>query len=397
MTTTEMLPSKQRRRHFVLSLRFLMLLVLVVGGGLGWIIRSVRIQRRAVEAISRSGGVIYYDYEHLNKSTDRHIMHNATFVGGQSRVPRRLRQWLGDDYFHSVEGVCYFSKPDLTSLNGLPRLRTLIIGTVIDDDVLIRIGTLNGLQNLHLILESPLTDENLRHLASLTNLQTLSIHGYGDLFTQAGLARLRGLSRLRRLSFRFIKSEKATPGLEVLREFKELRDLELSCENIANIDFYQISELKQLQSLTIDTTSIDPKLFNKSIKSVELPHLAGLTRLRKLDLSTSRFEIKDADLKFLSELVEIEEIRLPGRFLTDMGLAHLQNLKALRVLDLGEIGIDRAVPAVGIANLKTALPLLRIEFEAGPGPLELPKPEPSLFDDRRILPSSGSSMKAARP
>ena len=46
-----------------LSVRELMVLVLVVGAGLGWMVRSARIQREAVEAIKSAGGTVRYDWE----------------------------------------------------------------------------------------------------------------------------------------------------------------------------------------------------------------------------------------------------------------------------------------------------------------------------------------------
>ena len=46
-----------------LSLRMLMVLVLVIGGGLGWIAHRARVQRRAVEAITKAGGTVSYDWQ----------------------------------------------------------------------------------------------------------------------------------------------------------------------------------------------------------------------------------------------------------------------------------------------------------------------------------------------
>ena len=43
-------------RSLRLSLRGMMVLVLVVGGWLGWLIRSAKIQHEAVAAIQRGGG-----------------------------------------------------------------------------------------------------------------------------------------------------------------------------------------------------------------------------------------------------------------------------------------------------------------------------------------------------
>jgi hypothetical protein len=50
------------------SVRGLIVLVLLVGGWLGWIVRNARIQREAVAAIERAG---------------RHVAYTVPFVNGQ--------------------------------------------------------------------------------------------------------------------------------------------------------------------------------------------------------------------------------------------------------------------------------------------------------------------------
>jgi hypothetical protein len=54
------------RRYLRFSARGLIVLVLLIGGGLGWVVRSVRsarIQRGAVAAIVRGGGSVKYNWE----------------------------------------------------------------------------------------------------------------------------------------------------------------------------------------------------------------------------------------------------------------------------------------------------------------------------------------------
>ena len=41
----------------------LMVVVLITGGGFGWLMYRARIQRDAVAAIRRAGGLTYYDWE----------------------------------------------------------------------------------------------------------------------------------------------------------------------------------------------------------------------------------------------------------------------------------------------------------------------------------------------
>jgi hypothetical protein len=65
-------------RRLRLSIRILIALVLLIGTGLGWIVRSARIQRDAVEAIVKSGGAVKYDWEYK----DGRIVRNA--ISGNS-------------------------------------------------------------------------------------------------------------------------------------------------------------------------------------------------------------------------------------------------------------------------------------------------------------------------
>ena len=60
-------PHRARRRGFFrVSVRGLLVLILLIGCGLGWIARVVRtgqVQRRAVAAIYQAGGWVVYDTE----------------------------------------------------------------------------------------------------------------------------------------------------------------------------------------------------------------------------------------------------------------------------------------------------------------------------------------------
>ena len=49
------------RRFLRVSVRGLIVLVLVTGAGVGWLVRSARIQREAVAAIRKAGGGVSYD------------------------------------------------------------------------------------------------------------------------------------------------------------------------------------------------------------------------------------------------------------------------------------------------------------------------------------------------
>ncbi len=94
--------SKRRRPWFSISLRAMMLLILVVGGLMGWKARRASLQRHAVAAVEAAGGRVTYDFEDTTRP--------LPFVPAtEPDAPRWLRDLLGDEYFREiirVERLC---------------------------------------------------------------------------------------------------------------------------------------------------------------------------------------------------------------------------------------------------------------------------------------------------
>ena len=78
------------------SLRALIVLVLLIGVGLGWLVRSAHVQRDAVTAIRNAGGVVLYDWEWTN---------GKSIPGGKPWAPKWLVDLIGVDYFAHVTSV----------------------------------------------------------------------------------------------------------------------------------------------------------------------------------------------------------------------------------------------------------------------------------------------------
>ena len=160
--------TRQRRTFFAVSVRGLLLLILVIGCGLGWIARVVRLgqaQRSAVVAIYQAGGWVVYDTEWDD--------HPNEWIW-KPRWPRWIVDQLGVDYFGNVVFANLHDR-----------------GT---DKLLAHVGRLKHLKQLH----RPgfaVTDAGLAHLGRLSDLQFLSLDD--TQVTDAGLAHLKGLSGLR--------------------------------------------------------------------------------------------------------------------------------------------------------------------------------------------------------
>jgi hypothetical protein len=77
-----------------MSVRGLMVLVLIVGGGFGWIVHEAQVQRSAVTAVKRSGGSVSYDWQ-------------RTLGRAEPRPwgPKWLVDRIGVDYFGNVVEV----------------------------------------------------------------------------------------------------------------------------------------------------------------------------------------------------------------------------------------------------------------------------------------------------
>jgi hypothetical protein len=70
LTMTDQPPRKAwwHQLRLGLSLRVLMALVLLIGGGLGWVTYRANVQRDAVAAIRAAGGVVHYEWEVKDQS-----------------------------------------------------------------------------------------------------------------------------------------------------------------------------------------------------------------------------------------------------------------------------------------------------------------------------------------
>jgi hypothetical protein len=79
--------------RFRLTFRTALVFVLVLGGGMGWVVRCARVQRDAVAAVERAGGSVRYDWEWK----DLHPISNS-----KPWWPSWLVQSLGPDHFGHV-------------------------------------------------------------------------------------------------------------------------------------------------------------------------------------------------------------------------------------------------------------------------------------------------------
>ena len=189
-------------RRLRISVRGLIILMLVVGGWLGWIVHRARVRRDAVMAIELAGGEVMYDREW------RWTYGRPVRIGTIPR-PAWLVGRIGVDDLSSVTYVAL-------------RYR----GT---DELLEQVGQHRKIEYLSLA-GSPVGDAGLVHLEGLTSLRSLSLAG--TRVTDAGLVHLKGLTRLETLSLDLTRVSDA--GLAPLKTLTGLKRLSLDLTRVSD-------------------------------------------------------------------------------------------------------------------------------------------------------------------
>jgi hypothetical protein len=157
-------------RYLRFSVRGLLVIVLVSGAGLGWLVRSARIQRDAVAAIERTGGSVEYESERM--TGNQPLQHRKQWA------PKWLVDALGVDYFRRVVEVGLTdesSDAELAHVGRLPALVKLcLVEMKLTDAGLAHLEGLTNLSQLHL-RDTQVSDAGLWHLKTLTNLSRLDL------------------------------------------------------------------------------------------------------------------------------------------------------------------------------------------------------------------------------
>ncbi len=316
MSTTPANPTSRPWRRFLrFSVRGMIVVMLVVGGWLGWIVRSARIQREAVAAIRKAGGGTSYRW-----ISDR----NVSVSRSSQWVPQWLIERVGPDYFDDVVQVEFTrertaatdlemrhienltklerirlygvraSTAGLAKLERLGQLRILVMtGSSVPDTWMAHLRGLTRLESLDL-LDCQITDAGLRHVALLSNLQELEVS------MNAGVS---------------------DEGLTHVRSLKSLRKLFLSYTAVTDAGLANLEGLDKLQILYLTSTRIT---------DAGLSHLEGMTGLTQLELSNC--DITDAGIPHLKKLTRLKALMLMNTKVTDAGQKELQ--KALRGLKI---------------------------------------------------------------
>jgi Leucine-rich repeat (LRR) protein len=230
-------PPKSIRHSLRFSVRGLIILVLVIGGWLGWQVRSARIQRESVAAIRRAGGGVTYGSQYL----------------GGTRYDLGAKPWWCPRWLVGQVGIDCFDR---------------VAQVVFANDT------------------SRVTDDVLLQISKLDRLEWLALDA--DQITDTGLGNLRNMTSLTRLSL--ATAAVGDSGLAHLRSLRRLEALDLAYTGVGDTGLAHLKGLTNLVALRLERTRVT---------DAGLPSLRGLTSLAQLDLTNTA--VTDAGLRELQK------------------------------------------------------------------------------------------------
>lgn len=255
----------------------LMLAILALGLWMGYRANLARDQRLAVAAVTADGGWVHYADEFamgpIKVPPGNAIWKpswGALTPGKGPMAPAWLRRAIGDEYFRQVAHVSLFvdiQKGMATAPNNLARPV---------DDVLEVLRTQSGIKTLHLGGDT-MTDRGLESVADLTDLRELVLW-WATNITDAGVAHLGRLHRLRILDISL--SPLTDEGVRSLAALPELEELGLEGK-FTDKSLLYLSRASHLKALRLSGGEC-------AFSDEGLEHLEGLKDLQRLSLQNAK-------------------------------------------------------------------------------------------------------------
>jgi hypothetical protein len=319
------------RKHFrwkrLLQLRLATLLLViticcaVLGFRQGYIVPYVR-QDAAVERIIDAGGAINY----------------------APASPEWLGPVVGQDIYHRAVWV------DLEHRR-------------VDDELLTAFHDTPYVTNLYLAA-NPITDDGLRHVAHLQNLERLSLWRTG--VTDEGLKRLVGMKKLIGLDLHV--TAVSDEGLARLPNLTSLGEITLPSRT-TDAGLAHLGRLPNLRVIKANgARCITPRGFRhladcpvhlieadwmQPLLGGELEHFAELPKLQSLPAEV--VDCSDEQLQYLARMSQLRELSVSGSDLTDAGLVRLESLKRLT-----RLRVTGRISAAGLDSLRKLPQLERV-------------------------------------
>jgi WD40 repeat protein/tRNA A-37 threonylcarbamoyl transferase component Bud32 len=207
-----------------------------------------------------------------------------------------------------------------------------------------------GLKRLTLQDAPDLTDESLRSIGQMDQLEVLRLWGAG--ISGSGLEHLSRLSNL--TSLRLGATPLESVHLGSLRSLSQLEQLSLYGTKVDDAGLSVVSDLPGLKWLSLGRT----KVGDEGVR-----HLAGLQKLAWLELGET--EITDAAMEHVVALSALRELQLYRTAVTDAAVEQLVDGPPLTRLLLFETKVsDEAIPALSRLSSLKFVDLSRTEVTA---------------------------------
>jgi hypothetical protein len=178
----------RKRPLLQFSLRMALVGLTALCVALGILSARVARQRAAVEAITQAGGRVSYGHKFLVGPRE--------YAREETRVPKWLSDFVGDDWFYSVEGVTLCSEgcndEMLKNLAALPHVKRLALWPWADSSM---IGPNGGSITQPYPPPAGVTDDGLRLLRNHPSLEHVSL--LGNRVTDGAIEHLTQIPRLR--------------------------------------------------------------------------------------------------------------------------------------------------------------------------------------------------------
>jgi Leucine-rich repeat (LRR) protein len=264
-------------------------------------------------------------------------------------------------------------------------------GTWVTDTELLDVAQLPKLERLDLS-HTRITDEGLLHLKPAKEIRDLNLF-YAEQITDQGMAAIREWKNLKRLNVRGTRIFDGT--LAIVSGLTQLEALDIAYTQVTDNGLDGLVPLTKLRELSIGRSKLNKNALEvlRLLPTLEYLDLGGphpgsggyrakpgtpmpeevpraiseLKQLRVLKLSYS--EINAEGLRILDTLDQVEKLSLTGSsHVDDRSMAELAKWKSLKYLDVQ----GTKVTSEGVAVLEKAKPGIVILSGAGPFPASAP-------------------------
>ena len=325
------------------SLRTLLAASVAISVPLGWLgnwLVAVREQQAIVTHLQRCGG--------LCGSTD--------FASGEPLGPESLRAVLGHYAFVTVNLIAFehgtdANDRDLTVVARLPEVRWLDLnGPGFTDEGLRQLRPWDQFYGLH-SLDTQVTARGVANSPIAPSVQDLQFAG--DTVSDATLEEVHRLPQLRMLSIA-IAPKFTDDGLRHLTGLNQLEELTLYATSVSDFGLDELRHHPYLRRLNLNSTCVSDAGMRDVAQCPRLTHLQlqctgvgdfGVAELRNLDclveLDLIGTQITDASTVHLAKLRNLRTLHLHRTAVSDQGLNNLRSLVNLSRLSIGKTNVSQ--------------------------------------------------------